>query len=74
MDFKSAKSVAIDFGKYKNSIIDDVAISDEGLLYLDWLRGELERSKNRPDLLQALETYLEDPTIKKALNQLLEEA
>ena len=51
MDFSDLNGEIIDvpcgefiitFGKYAHRKIDDIAGTDEGLKYLDWLRGRLQ--------------------------------
>ena len=69
MLFEQAKRFVIQFGKHKGETIDDVALSDEGLQYLDWLIGQ----DIPEDLQDALETYLGDPAIQEDLNDFFEE-
>jgi len=38
--FKQAADFALPFGKYQGKTLDEVAKTDRGLLYLDWLRGQ----------------------------------
>jgi hypothetical protein len=75
--FKDASAYRIAFGKHKFKTLDHVASTDEGLLYLDWLRGEREKRiggfADDPAFDTALRTYLDDPTIAKQLAELLEE-
>jgi len=70
--FRLAAEFVLPFGKFVGQRIDKVAEFDAGLLYLDWLRGELEAESkknagrlgaNREALLKHLQTYLDDPTI-----------
>lgn len=68
MTFADAASYPIQFGKYKLQSIDKIATEDEGLKYLDWLRGQ---GWVRGPLRSALEVYLEDPAIKRDLQALL---
>ena len=56
------------YGKHEGKTLDMVAATDEGLRYLDWLRGYAHG-----DLAEALNVYLDDPTIRKDLEELLEE-
>jgi hypothetical protein len=75
MDFKEAKGFVVLFGKFRNSTIDKIAESDDGLKWCDWMYGELERevksakkhgrhiAADRVALHIALEAYLSDPTI-----------
>jgi hypothetical protein len=71
MTFDSARKCIVRFGKYAAMTIDEIAQSDEGLRYLDWLRGEREGKKSFLD--DALAAYLDDPTIKDELNALGDE-
>jgi len=56
----------MEFGKYKGKTLNEIAESDEGLKYLDWLVGE------RPDLFD-LKLFLGQPTIKRELEALLDD-
>lgn len=62
MTFDHAKRYVIRFGKYSGSTIDEIAQTDEGLRYLDWLRGEREGKKSFLD--DALAAYLDDSAIR----------
>jgi hypothetical protein len=66
--FKQAGDYVLTFGKHQGQTIDTVASTDNGLLYLDFLRGiRLDfHTKN------AVCTYLDDPTIAKDLAALVE--
>ena len=76
--FKAAASTVIPFGKYKGQKIDKIAFTNQGLLYLDWLRGEMTRKRNtyppNPALLEALCQYLNDPTIQRELTDVAHQA
>lgn len=64
--FDYVKKYILPFGKHKGEKLDDVAKTNEGLLYLDWLYGETQgHVKNM------LKVYLEDETIQKELKQLI---
>ena len=63
-EFTIAQRFVIPFGKYKDTAIDKIAESDEGLLYLDWLNGQ---DFVRQPLKSHLRSYLSDPTIMKEL-------
>lgn len=56
------------FGKHKGKTIDNVAETDEGLLYLDYLRGL--HNLREPDKTP-LKLYLGDATIQAELRKLL---
>lgn len=75
-DFRRAANTVVPFGKYAGRMIDDIARTDQGLRYLDWLRGEREREErrlgNQTALTQALATYLDDPTIVRELAKAVE--
>lgn len=60
----------IPFGKYKGRSIDQIAESDEGLLYLDWLIGQ---EWLKAELRRDLQAYLDQPTIKAEVKRLLDE-
>lgn len=68
MTFKDAAAFKMPFGKHKGCCLDAIASDDDGLKYLDWLRGE--RGSTRSDIDQALAAYLDDPSIKKDLENL----
>ena len=42
-------------GKYKGKTLDEIAESDEGLLYLDWIRGEFDPGAT----FKAISAYLQ---------------
>jgi len=66
--FRIAADTVIPFGKFAGKTIDQIGTPDEGLLYLDWLRGQ------RPTDLKiraAVSTYLDDPTIAACLQKLV---
>lgn len=71
--FAEAKNKAITFGKHSGKTIDKLAQTDEGLRYLDWLYGEMSGSVQhgaKAHFFDALKTYMEDPSIKKELEDL----
>jgi hypothetical protein len=61
--FQRAKVVRLTFGKYQGRALDDIACSDEGIRYLDWLRGETQDRS----LQSSLATYLDEPSIAQDL-------
>ena len=66
MTFKESQDYVLTFGKYNGETLDQIAGSDEGLVYLDWLYGELPENQTR----YALAAYLSDPSIKKELERI----
>lgn len=70
MTIEKAKAFPMPIGKYKGWPLDHIAEDDEGLLYLDWLRGWIE-GKDFGELHEALRVYLDDPTIAGDLKELL---
>lgn len=66
MTFAEAKEVRLPFGKYCGVSLDDVAKTDEGLKYLDWLRGRELFGR----IKAALDIYLGDPGIKREVEGL----
>ena len=69
MTFKEASAFRMPFGKYYGMKLGEIGVSDEGLQYLDWLRGEHE-GKPQTALDHAIATYLDDPTIRRDLEGL----
>lgn len=67
MTFAEAAKYVMPFGKHKGRTLDAIASDDDGLRYLDWLRGERGGVN---DVDRALVAYLDDPTIKKELENL----
>lgn len=71
MKFSEASAFPMPYGKYFGRTLDDIASTDAGLLYLDWVRGITK--PERPDLnplYLALRAYLDDPTISKDVAEL----
>ena len=66
MTFREAADFVMPFGKYKGKTIDEVAVTDEGLRYLDWFAGEVTKEPVRT----AVATYLADPAISEDLSAL----
>ena len=56
------------FGKYKGFNLRDISNTDEGLLYLDWLRGEREDDPKNDALEKNLFEFLDDATVAKELS------
>lgn len=69
MLFGSAKLYRIRFGKYAGKTLDEIATTTAGLLWLDWLRGEMEGKgeKQHPETWDALTSYLDNDTIAAEL-------
>lgn len=65
--FNQAKKYVLPFGKFNGRTIDDIATTDDGLKYLDWLYGETSSGVVK----NMLKIYLEDETIKEELNKLI---
>lgn len=68
MIYSEAASFIMPFGKHKSKTLDSIASTDEGLKYLDWLRGERQGQVALID--QSLQAYLDDPAIKRELESL----
>jgi len=60
--------VVIPFGKSNGKTIGQIASSDKGLWYLDWLVGQKWLNEY---LRVPLELYLSDPAIKAELRRIL---
>lgn len=68
--WRNAAQVRVPFGKYQGRTLKQVGDTDDGLLYLDWMRGiEIKDRAFR----EALAIYLDDPTIAAELTELIEE-
>ena len=78
----SAGNFVMSFGKFAGQSLDEVAGTDAGLRYLDWLLGELEAGvrmgftlgERRAKTLVALRLYLTDPAIAREVARAVEEA
>lgn len=70
MKFSEAKEVVLSFGKYRGKTIDDVAATDDGLRYLDWLAGQ-DWVNGRTE--EALAEYLGNDAVKRDLETLLDD-
>lgn len=68
MEFDEAGKVFLPFGQYEDQAIDDVAKTDEGLRYLDWVITCVRA----PRVKEALQIYLNDPTIAREVEAALE--
>ena len=71
MDFTDAQKFVMPFGKYKGQTLDQIAESDAGLKYLDWMRGERHLARKATDLDAALAIYLDHPSIAADLQGIL---
>jgi hypothetical protein len=69
MTFDQAKAYEMPFGKHKGRTLDDIAKDDDGLRYLDWMRGAREEDGKNDTVDKALRTYLDDPSIQKELEE-----
>lgn len=68
MTFDEAKTTVVPFGKFAGQAIDQIAETDAGLLWLDWLRGQPVRKSS---LREALVVYLDDRGIAADLARLV---
>lgn len=70
VDFKEAKEHQLRFGRpeYFGKTLDEIARTDEGLKYLDWLlsRGWLWKSTEK-----YIKAYLNNPVIKRELERIV---
>lgn len=72
--FSEASNTLMTFGKYAkdNKTLDQIAEDDEGLLYLDWLFGEMTKEPQfgyKAHIFDAMKTYLNDSSIKKEVGE-----
>lgn len=82
MTFEEAGKTELLFGVYRGQTIDEIAKTDRGLLYLDWLFGERategtagyirEIKSQEMCVTKALETYLSDATIRGEIQRAME--
>jgi hypothetical protein len=66
---RSPGDFVMPFGKFKGSSLDSIASTDDGLCYLDWCVGEFGEG----DVLDAIETYLEDPGVQREVDRAVTE-
>lgn len=64
MTFREAQSFRMPFGKHKGRTLDEIARSDEGLRYLDFMYGDMEKPS---PTMTALAAYLGDAAIQREL-------
>lgn len=69
MAFSEAQNYKIPFGMHKDRTIEDVASTDDGLRYLDWLMG---KSSLYGRFKEAMGVYMNDPTIKLEVEKAIE--
>ncbi len=67
--FKEAAAYRITFGQFSGRTVDEIASTDRGLAYLDWMRGHLRLDFHTEN---AVCSYLDDATIAKDLAALIE--
>lgn len=72
MTFEESKCFVMPWGQYQGKTIDQIAQTDEGLSYLDWLRDKRSSDglTTRFPIDDALDAYLDDPAIQKELEGL----
>jgi hypothetical protein len=68
ISFTTAATATIPFGPFKDSTIDEIAKTDNGLLYLDRVRAKISFSSY---FNICLEAYLDNPVIQKELSDLI---
>ena len=66
MTFKQSEQFKVPTKKYNGQIISEVAKSDSGLKFLDWVRRHAFG-----DFKDALDTYFKNESIQRELNALL---
>ena len=72
--FAEASAYRLSFGKYNGKSVDEIASTDEGLLWLDWFSGEVDKAGPSIALPAiAIRTYLADPTIAGDVERLVRE-
>lgn len=66
--FTEARQARMPFGKYQGKTLEEIAMTDDGLMYLDFMRGELLVHAVRFHIA----AFLDDPTIAKDLRDLMD--
>lgn len=67
LTFTQASTFVMPFGKHRGKSLDQIASTDEGLRYLDWLRGESGEQDQRP-AARHIRAYLDDVSIQRELD------
>jgi len=70
MNFLDAMIYKMKFGKYAGKTLDEIAKTDEGLKYLDYLYGQTWLTAETRDALTA---YVSEPSISKEILNLIDE-
>lgn len=74
MSFAQAKNHVMSLGKHRGRSIDSIAVTDDGLRYLDWLYDKMSDEPPSGGInavtFEALCVYMSDPTIQKELANL----
>lgn len=72
MTFAEASRFVITFRQYKGKILDEIASTDEGLLWLHGLRKQrFDAIAKSSELGRALAAYLDDPSVAVVLERLV---
>ena len=71
MTFKEASQFIMPFGQHKSKTLDAIATSDDGLRYLEWLYDQRRSDGFNAQVDDALDTYINDPSIQKELRELV---
>ncbi|MAF05115.1 hypothetical protein [Herbaspirillum sp.] len=69
MTYQEAAMTVIHWGKHSGKTLEEIARTDEGLLYLDWARGAGYGSRS---CQEALGAYLADADVETELARALE--
>ncbi len=70
MTFDEAAGEVIPFGPHKGKKVVEIGSTDEGLIYLDWVRGQ---DWTHGNINTAVKFFLDDPAIVDDLNKALSE-
>ena len=65
--FSQSQIFQMPFGKHRGKALDEIAQTDDGLLYLDWILGELGEGTTKENV----SAYLGDPTIAADVKKLV---
>lgn len=69
MTFDKAKKFIMFIGKHKGKTLDEIARTDDGLRYMDWMAGQ-DWVQQYGDLYSALVGYLGEPAIAEDLGRI----
>ena len=64
----SSGDYVMPFGKHKGKSLDEIAEDDDGVRYLDWMRGVRDEGDS---VREAIDRFLDDPIRSHRINAIL---